>query len=172
MYYYYRPGTIIDVTDNSVTPKPPKPWLPALGLIDVDKECLLSPVGWITDSVMNAVQQLLQQQFPSVNGLQSVTLGLVCNFNIIQGDFIQILHSPGHWITASTIGLSYPSVAIMDSLYDTLSRSVGCQLATILCTEHKSIPVEFMDVQRQVFHCHTLYIHLNCIVYVFSIEWE
>ena len=108
---------------DAVQHMPPKSWLPELSL-DVDKQCLLNPVGWITDSVINAVQKLLKQQFPQVSGLQPVELGLVHNFNIIQGEFIQILHSPGHWVTISTVDLAHPRVAVFDSLYSTLITPV------------------------------------------------
>lgn len=81
-------------TYSTVELKPPEPWLPELGLVCIDKESLLSPVGWITDSIVLAAQKLLQGQFPSIKGLQPVTLGLLCNFNVIQGGFLQILHSP------------------------------------------------------------------------------
>ena len=148
--------------------KPPKPWLPELALLDVDKESLLSPVGWITDSIVNAVQKLLKLQFPHNGGFQPVELGLVYSFEIVQDEFIQILHSPGHWITCSTIGLAHPHVAVFDSLYNTASTPVALQLSTILCTEQKSIQLQFMDVQRQVCSMqHTLLV-FTC----FIIEWE
>lgn len=146
----YREKDDFIVVDTVSSKPQPKPWLLEMGLLDVDKECLLSPVGWITDSIVNAAQKLLQQQFPHIDGFQPVDLGLVCNFNIIQGEFIQILHSPGHWITVSTLGLVQPQVAVFDSAYSTVSTSVSLQIATILSTEQQSIQLQFMDVQHQV----------------------
>ena len=45
----------------------------------------MSPTGWLTDSIVDAVQQLLKEQFSKLHGLQSVTLDLVMNYNILSG---------------------------------------------------------------------------------------
>ncbi len=73
---------------------------------------------------MNAAQHLLQNHFPNLEGLQDVTLGVVCNFTVNQGEFVQIIHSvPGHWLTVSTVGLKHPNIAILDSAYSNISSS-------------------------------------------------
>ena len=81
-------------------------WLPSLNLSQTDKDILLSPTAWITDSIVNAAQQLLREQFPQLPGLQDVSLGLTMAFDIMPGEFLQILHtSQGHWLTVSTTGV-------------------------------------------------------------------
>ena len=47
-----------------------KIWLPELKLFEFDKDALLSPTGWLTDSIINAVQKILRKRFPDVSGLQ------------------------------------------------------------------------------------------------------
>lgn len=122
-----------------------------MGLFESDKSILLDPVGWTTDTIVNASQMLLKSQFPLLNGLQDTALGYVMSFEIQQGEFLQILHSAGnHWLLVSSIGLEYPNVYVYDSLYDTVSTMVKAQIASQLCTQEKSIGVTIMDVQRQV----------------------
>ena len=43
-------GAPIDV-DEMKPPKPAEMWIPELGLLKVDQECLMSPSGWLTDSI-------------------------------------------------------------------------------------------------------------------------
>ena len=131
-------------------PSSPKIWLPELKLLESDKETLLSPTGWLTDSIVNAVQSLIRKQFPDISGLQDTCLGSVYEFNTLQGEFFQILYSPGHWLTVSIVGLAHPCVAVFESKYNTVSTDVASQVASILCTSHKCIQLQFMDVQQQV----------------------
>ena len=79
-------------------------WIANLNLDEMDKESLLSPIGWLNDNLINAAQKLLSIQFPNVRGLQDVALGNVMGFAMHDSEFIQILHSPpDHWVTVSTI---------------------------------------------------------------------
>lgn len=111
-----------------------------MDLLEIDRDTLLAPTGWLTDSIINAVQKILRRQFPDVNGLQDTCLGLLCSFCILQGEFIQILYSPGHWLTVSTVGLEHPHVAVFDSKYSTLSTSVALQIASIMCNKPRIHP--------------------------------
>ena len=43
-------------------------------LLEFDKEALLSPTGWLTDSIVNAVQRLIKKQFPDIKGFQDTCL--------------------------------------------------------------------------------------------------
>ena len=55
----------------------PKLWIADLNLFELDRNDILDPVGWMSDSIINAAQKLLKRQFPSLNGLHDVTLGYV-----------------------------------------------------------------------------------------------
>jgi len=60
----------------------PTLWLPELKLLESDKEAFLSPTGWLTDSIVNAVQSLINKQFPDIKGFQDTCLESVHEFNI------------------------------------------------------------------------------------------
>ena len=119
-------------------------------LLQYDKKVLLDPVGWLNDSIVNAAQHLLKEQFPALGSLQDVALGLVMNFQIQNGDFLQIIHSNYHWLTVSSIGLQYPNVRVFDSLYTSISATVKAQIANLLSTQDSKIGVSIMEVQTQV----------------------
>lgn len=126
-------------------------WLPSLNLSHKDEEILLSPTAWITDSMVNAAQQLLREQFPQLPGLQDVSLGLTMAFNIMPGEFLQILHtSQDHWVTISTIGVKHPTVKIYDSLFSSLPSHAKAQIASLLCSKEDVIEAHIMDVKLQV----------------------
>lgn len=100
---------------------------------------------------MNAAQLLLRQQFPQLPGLQDVSLGQTMAFNVIPGEFVQILHtSHDHWLTISTIRVKHPTVKIYDSLFDCLPQLAKAQIASLLCSKHNVIEAHIMDVKLQV----------------------
>lgn len=63
-----------------------------------------------------------------------------------------ILYSPGHWVTSSTIGLTHPRVAVFDSSYQSAPApaALSQQIASILCTTHSNIELEYHNIQQQV----------------------
>ena len=124
--------------------------MPDLKLTAYDRNVLLNPVGWITDSIVDAAQTLLKQQFPHIRSLQNVTKGMTMSFYIQTGAFVQILHSDGHWFTVSSSGGSIPTVKVFDSMYSTVPTLGKAQIACLLCTQEEMIQVEVMDVQQQV----------------------
>ena len=75
--------TVGEYTTNKAKKTPN--WIPGLHLTTYHKQVLLDPVGWITDTIINAAQQLLKQQFPQIQSLQSVALGVTMNFQIQTG---------------------------------------------------------------------------------------
>ena len=92
-----------------------------------------------------------RQQFPVLPGLECVDLGLVMNFSVQPGEFLQILNTcHHHWLTISTIGVQHPGVHVFDSLCNSIPRMVQAQIATIMCTQTSTIEVKMMDVQHQV----------------------
>lgn len=122
-------------------------------LLDRDRSTLLSPVGWLNDSIVNAAQKMLKKQFPSINGLQDTALGYVMSYEIQTGQFLQIVHSvDSHWIVVSSIGLQYPDVAVFDSLYESIPLMVKAQIACLVCAQlEDQINVSIMDTQIQVY---------------------
>ena len=141
----------IDVDEHKPARPAPrvKTWLPDLNLLDLDRQTLLDPVGWLTDSIMNASQRLLKKQFPELNSLQDVGIGNVMCFEIQAGPFVQILYSDHHWVTALSDGV-HPSVQVFDSLYNFTSTIVKAQISALLFTQHSTIEFRMMDVEKQV----------------------
>lgn len=71
----------------------------ALATLDDSDYDITDSSGWLTCDIVQAVQVLLQEVNPLPEDLQRPTLGSAQNFDLVSGEFIQILH-PGsdHWI--------------------------------------------------------------------------
>ena len=111
---------VIDVDALKTPPKQPKPaiWIDSgiIKLTNEDHEILESQTQWLNSTIINAAQTILHEQF-GLPGLQDSELGTVSAFSIETGEFVQILHGAGHWLTISTIGAKHPEVFMYDSLY-------------------------------------------------------
>ena len=73
----------ITIPPNATT-QPPG-WVSTLTIHD---ENLLMNGEWLNDSIINAGQQLIQQAFPHVMGLQDVALGHTLAFCVELGEFV------------------------------------------------------------------------------------
>ena len=124
-------------------------WIPELGLLKSDQETLLNPVGWLTDSIVDAAQTLLKDSC-SVPGFESVACGLTMTFPVQPGEFVQILNTGrGHWVTVSTVGVPHPVVRVYDSIYSSAGTSLEAQVSSLIYTREESIYLEFADVPIQ-----------------------
>ena len=74
------PGLPICVKEHQ-TKQTVKIWIPKLELSFSDKEIVISPTAWLTDSIIDAAQNLLTKVYP-VPGLQSVSYCLTMTFTI------------------------------------------------------------------------------------------
>ena len=121
-----------------------------LQLYPVDKDSL-NQGNWLTDSVINAAQTLLKQQFPHVGGLQEVVLADTLAFEIQGGEFVQILNvRRSHWIAISNIGCQGGVVNVYDSMPNCdLPRRTKQQIAAILFWKKKNFRLQFQAVQEQ-----------------------
>ena len=129
-------------------------WIPHLNLTLQDQKILHSSTSWLTDAIINAVQELLKKENTAILGLQNVILGQVNSFNVEQGEFVQILHTGhSHWNVVSTIDRKHPEVDIFDSLYSSCSNHSEVQIASIISTKHPTIKLRYVDVQKQSGHC-------------------
>ena len=124
-------------------------WIPALGLSNSDRNILLSPTSWLTDTLIDAAQKLLKE-ICHTPGLESVACGLTMTFAVQPGEFVQILNTGhGHWVTVSTIGEAHPSVCVYDSLYSSAGTLLEAQIASLIHTEKPEISLKFIDVPVQ-----------------------
>ena len=85
----------------------------------------------------------------SIEGFQRPTLGPVRNFNVVSGEFIQLLHTENdHWVCISSIGCLAGHVNLYDSLYhDIISQEVEEQTNDLL--GGSLVALNFVPVQQQ-----------------------
>ena len=92
---------------------------------------ILNNGEWLTDEHVVLSQELLRNQFPHIDGLQSPLLAENDGFSPVANEAIQIHHVNGdHWVTSTSIG---QEVAVYDSKFSggDLSSSLTHQLALI-----------------------------------------
>ena len=66
------------------------------------KQEILSPDGWLSDTVIRAAQLLILQEFSHIAGLQDPAVHQSFSFQILRGEFVQIIFVGGcHWCTVS-----------------------------------------------------------------------
>ena len=95
---------------------------------------------------MNLAQQLLKEQFPAINGLQSTLLQSKKGIGTASTEQFQIIHSRGdHWIVASTVGSKGDKVQVFDPVYSTLDKATLDVIANLF---HSST-VKMMECQKQ-----------------------
>ena len=101
-------------------------WIPGLGL---DRNCLLNPTSWLTESIIDTAQKVLIQINP-IPGLESIACGPTMTFAVQPGEFVQILNTGhGHWVTVSTIGVAHSTVRVYDSLYSSAGTRLEAQIS-------------------------------------------
>ena len=106
--------------------------------------------GWLTDNVIDEGQSLLKRQYPHLNGLQRVVLGLTLSFAVQTEGFIQIPHTGyDHWVTVSTIGCREGEINAYNSLPPTPTAHLKNQIAALLATPRSSIRMNYIDTQMQ-----------------------
>ena len=107
-----------------------------------DYNIISDPAEWLTGDIIKSAQVLIKQVNPLIEGLQRPTLGRVRRFDVVAGEFIQILHTGSdHWVCVSSIGCQPGVVNLYDSLYhDAISPEIlGLGL----------ICLDFVPVQQQ-----------------------
>ncbi|XP_068714108.1 uncharacterized protein [Montipora foliosa] len=118
-------------------------------LDDSDYDIINDSSGWLTCDIVQAVQVLLQELKPLLEGLQRPTLGPIRNFDVVSGEFIQILHTGSdHWVCVSSIGCLPGKVHLYDSLFhDVISQEIEDQTNDLL--GGNLIELQFVPVQQQ-----------------------
>jgi len=99
-----------------------------------DHQTVLSPTGWLTCDIIKQAQVLLQKENSAIEGFHRPTLGSASNFNVVSGEFVQILHTGSdHWVCVSSIGCLPGHVNLYDSLYhNAISQEVEDQTNDLL----------------------------------------
>ena len=86
-------------------------------LTDSHFDLITSPTGWLDCDIIQQAQVFLQLENTAIEGFQQPTLGPVRNFDIVSGEFVQILPTGNHhWVCISSIGCVPGHVNLYDSL--------------------------------------------------------
>ena len=106
--------------------------------------------GWLDCSIIHQAQIYLKQLNPNIEGFQRPTLGPIRAFDIISGEFIQILNTGGnHWVCLSSIGCSSGHVNLYDSFFhDVVCDDIEEQARSLLGQEFRGINV--VPIQQQL----------------------
>ena len=108
-----------------------------------------NPSGWLDCVVIQSAQLLLKHINQNIQGFQTPTLGTVRQFDIMTGDFIQILHINGnHWVCMTSIDCPQGYVIVLDSLHSPVSRELKQLAQDLLGPNFKG--VRKVRVQQQL----------------------
>ena len=117
---------------------------------EVDLKKVTKPRYWLSDLEVNGAQALLNQQYPTCEGLEDTCLSHQSQFSVQGGEFLQIYNVNGnHWVLFSTIGCVPGKVKVFDSLYRHLHVETCSAIAGLLCSPLEEIQVEMPRTQRQ-----------------------
>ena len=87
--------TVVMLDDHHLTSeasKPQPPWINnGVVRLSMADKAILEGKEWLTDSIMNAAQTMLADQFSMTKGFQSTNAGLCMTFTIEPDEFVQIL---------------------------------------------------------------------------------
>lgn len=87
-------------------------------LTERDFALIGSPCGWLDGAIIHQAQLCLKKINPNIEGFQRPTLGLCKNFDVVGGEFVQLLHTGGnHWVCLSSIGCTKGHVNLYNSLF-------------------------------------------------------
>ena len=118
-------------------------------LTDGEFALIEDPQGWLDCCIIHQAQIYLKQLNPNIEGFQRPTLGPIRAFDIVAGEFIQILNTGGnHWICLSSIGCTNGHVNLYDSFFhDVVSDDIEEQAGSLLGQEFR---VNVVPVQQQL----------------------
>ena len=97
-------------------------------------DLIRNPHGWLDCDIIQPAHILLHNENLNNEGFQRPTLGPVHNFDIVSGEFVQILHTGNsHWVCVSSIGCPPGHVKLYDSFYsDAISQEIELQTNNLL----------------------------------------
>ena len=92
------------------------------------------PYRWLDCNIIQQAHILLHNENLNIEGVQQPTLRPVHNFDIVSGEFVQILHTGNsHWVCVSSIGCPPGHAKLHDSFYsDPISQEIEQQTNDLL----------------------------------------
>ena len=152
-------------------------WIPADGKIIrenlnvSDRRLITDPCGCLNGTLIDAAMDIIQSQFPSLQGLQSCVLAVQCDFKRHSGPFIQIINrSPRsggtHWLTVTNIGCD-EGLNVCDSSFDDVPDLEAQALSTLVDIKGEYLLLHMLDVfpQNNSYDC-GLYAIANMVSFV------
>ena len=103
---------------------------------------------WLNDIHINAANNLLKSQFPSVSGLHDPKYGQDLSFPNTDSPFVQILHAGNHWLTVE--GVNSSLVRVYDTKKYASTENVQSQIAAIIQSSSKSVTLQLEAIQEQL----------------------
>ena len=112
--------------------------------LHIDKKWeIVSSDGWLSDTVIRVGQLLILQEFPNIAGLQDPAVHRSLSFQILRGEFVQIIFVGGcHWCDDGAVN-------VYDSMYSSASSGTVKLIASLVFSPAKQLVVRMMDVGRQ-----------------------
>ena len=109
----------------------------------------LTESGWLNCDIIQKAHVYLKEVNPQIEGFQHPTLGIVRTFDIVSGEFTQILQTGNdHWVCISSIGCDAGVVNLYDSLFnDNVSQEVEDQTKDFLADNY--VGLNYVPVQQQ-----------------------
>eukprot|EP00794_Sanderia_malayensis_P010417 gene10417-11507_t len=119
-------------------------------------ELVVSPKGWLDCDIIHQVHVYLRNSNQAIEGFQRPTLGPSRNFDIVGGEFVQILHTGNsHWVCTSSIGCLPRMVSLYDSLYNhVVSDEIEEQIKNLIGADiYQGINVVPVQQQENGYDC-------------------
>lgn len=121
-----------------------------------DKGLITNPFGWLNGTLVDAAMNIINHQFPKINGLQSCCLAINLNFirHKATDPFIQIINrttknSGSHWLTVTNIGCEEGAINICDSSFSNIPSSEAEVLCSLVDIKGVSLQANMLDVFQQ-----------------------
>ena len=124
-------------------------------ILSDQEERIIMKNEMLTDESINLAQNHLHEAFPSNSGLQDTAIGATQTFNVVSGNFIQILHDGNlHWVCTSNISFDSPTDVSDINVYDSynhgyITKMTKRQMATFMFVELPEMNTYIKSVQQQ-----------------------
>uniref|UniRef100_A0A1X7VCI6 Uncharacterized protein n=1 Tax=Amphimedon queenslandica TaxID=400682 RepID=A0A1X7VCI6_AMPQE len=106
---------------------------PVTKLLLSENEHIILSGQLVNDDFINVAQDLIKRRYPTVDGFQDVILSHILSYNIMKGDFVQLVHNGySYWVVVSTLGCEFGNLDIFDSRTPRLTYALESLIAATL----------------------------------------
>ena len=118
--------------------------------LNQDDKRILANGQWLNDKHISMAQNLIQNQFPKLNGLMSSLLQLSKPLPNSTNALQVINTGRSHWVLISTIDCLQGEVRLYDPLYTSLSSETKTIIAQLMRTEKPSVTVQMCQSKLEL----------------------